>query len=138
MILTIRLVLHIKWAVLLKSITLILLFVCCTQPCLFGEFESSSGLWYMNLWRIACLQPTLSFWISCDAMLGLSFQSESATVYLWVSLNVSAAHMQWLQKPFFYIIDNLHCILLFQSTSYLKCVQHHLQVTEIWQNTDLF
>ena len=43
MILTIRLVLHIKWAVLLKSITLILLFVCCTQPCLFGEFESSSG-----------------------------------------------------------------------------------------------
>ena len=43
MILTIRLVLHIKWAVLLKSITLILLFVCCTQPCLFREFENSSG-----------------------------------------------------------------------------------------------
>ena len=50
-------------------------------------------------------------------MLGFSFQSESATVYLCILLYVSAAHMQWLQKPFFYIFDNLYCILLFQSTS---------------------
>ena len=98
---------------MLKSITLIPLFVCCTQPCLFGEFEGSSGFVIDETLTnsLFATYPILLNFMWCNVR-GFSFQSESATVYLCISLYVSATHMQWLQKPFFYIFDNQYCIII--------------------------
>ena len=127
-----------KWATLRQAkihyIDSIIIF-CCKRPCFLGGFKGFSELVRGKpSRRIAHLRPTLSFWMLRDAKLvkAFSWQSESATMYRYISLYFSATHMQWLQKPSFWSFSQVLSHLIIP-----VCITVITCGTAFWRDWDL-